>query len=609
MSWWDPNLDEDATEARERRFSGRQVLAHLLPYFRTQLGVLRRAAGLLVLMTAADLAGPQILRRVLNGALAGGTGPQVFGLALLFIAVTAASLGLNYVVSLLVNRAGLGIVTTLKERLFRHILSLPFGFFQAYPPGKLLARVESDTESLKQLFSLAAVRLLHSGLVFCGILALLLFEDPAITAAVLGCLVLLAGLMALVLRRVRRLWRMARRRYADLSALVAEYVGAVDVIQHYRYAPRAEERLSQLGAAKLAIDLRANYLDHGFWGVFGFFEAAIVAVVVAVGARKIASGQMDVGTLVLFIEYLRQAFAPILALSEFVNLVQRSFVAAERVFGILAIERDDLRFLPVHSGGAGVEERDVPFEREIAFEAVSFAYAEGRPVVQDVSFSIRKGQKVAFVGPSGGGKSTIANLLMYFYEPSAGRITVDGVDLRQYSRRAWRRQVGLVLQGVHLFPGTLRDNLSVFDPDCPDPVLVRALQTVQALPLVDGLPGGLAAELAERGANLSLGERQLLSFARALVHDPPLLVLDEATSSVDPVTERRIQESLERLLAGRTAFIIAHRLSTIRSADRIFVVLDGRIVESGTHEELYRAGRAYRRLFDLQFRNGTGAAA
>jgi ATP-binding cassette subfamily B protein len=259
-----------------------------------------------------------------------------------------------------------------------------------------------------------------------------------------------------------------------------------------------------------------------------------------------------------------------------------------------------------HAGASAPPE--VPFQHSIRFEDVGFAYAPGRDVLSHVWFEIPRGHKVAVVGPSGGGKTTLANLLLHYYEPTTGRITVDGVDLREYPRNAWRRKIGLVLQGVHLYPGTLRENLTVFDPARSDAEIRRALDIVQALSLAERLEGGLDAPLAERGANLSLGERQLLSFARALVHDPPILVLDEATASVDPITERRIQRGIERMLAGRTAFIIAHRLSTITRAERILVVVDGRVVESGKHDELYALGGHYKRLFDLQFHDGNAGA-
>ena len=606
MTWY-REVDDDGREAGERRFNARQILSLLLPYFAKQGHVLSRGVGLLLIMTAADLAGPQILRRVVNDAIAGRSEGHVLGLAAMFVGIVAVSLTMNWLITMLVTRAGLSVVTDLKQQLFRHVLSLNLGFFQTVSPGKLLARVESDTENLKQLFSQAAIRMTHSLLLFLGIFGVMLAEDWRITAVVFACMLFLGLLSAVFLGLVKNQWRESRRRFAEISAKVAEDLGAVEVIQHYSYQGVAQGQLSALGAKKLRADANANVLEHGFWGVFHAFETLTMASIVAVGSGRILSGTMDAGTLVMFLEYLRQAFLPILAFSEFFNFVQRSFISAERVFGILAIERDDGRPPAAAAEDEGRTGVDIPFEDAIRFEGVTFEYEPGHPVLHDVSFEVRKGQTVAVVGPSGGGKSTLVNLLLRFYEPRSGRITVDGADLRGFARRDWRRKLGLVLQGVHLFPGSLRDNLSVFDPSRDVASVDRALETVQARPLVSRLSGGLDAELAERGANLSVGERQLVSFARALVHDPPILVLDEATSSVDPATERRIQQGLERMLAGRTALIIAHRLSTIVRADRILVVLDGAIVESGTHDELYRRGGHYRTLFDLQFHNGASS--
>jgi ATP-binding cassette subfamily B protein len=295
----------------------------------------------------------------------------------------------------------------------------------------------------------------------------------------------------------------------------------------------------------------------------------------------------------MFIEYIRQMFFPMMQLSEQLNFAQRGLISVERVFGILET--------PLSITDGPVQAEELSFKHEIAFENVWFAYEEEHWILRDVSFTIPKGQKIAFVGTSGGGKSTIINLLLRFYDPQRGRITVDGRDIRDFPVKAWRSLIGLVLQDIFLFPGSVADNLRVFDKTVPEERVKKIAHIAKADGIIERLPGGYEGELAERGSNLSVGERQLLSFARALAYDPPLLVLDEATSSVDPYTERLIQEALDRLFSGRTAVIVAHRLSTILNADRIMLIHDGEVAESGRHEELLKLDGLYAKLFRLQF--------
>jgi ATP-binding cassette subfamily B protein len=317
-------------------------------------------------------------------------------------------------------------------------------------------------------------------------------------------------------------------------------------------------------------------------------------VIIWIGARSVFGVAMTVGTLVLFIEYTRRLFFPLVMFSEQLNFLQRAFASADRVFGILdtasrTADRPDAI-------------RDIPREWDsIAFEDVTFEYDGGAKALDGVSFDVPRGQKLALVGLSGGGKTTITSLLLRFYEPTRGRITIDGHDIRRYQQKEWRRRIGLVLQDIHLFPGSLEDNLRVLRDDIPREAMDRALRVVQAEAMVQRLPDGYATELSEGGSNLSMGERQLLCFARAIVDDPDILILDEATSSVDPATERRLQDSLDHLLEGRTSLIVAHRLSTIKTVDRILVMHEGRLVEEGSHDELYAADGIYRDLFDLQF--------
>jgi ATP-binding cassette, subfamily B, multidrug efflux pump len=370
-------------------------------------------------------------------------------------------------------------------------------------------------------------------------------------------------------------------------------VQGVEVIQQYNYEPRARQRMHKVNLGKYRIDIKSFVLDHSFWSVFMFAETAAHMIVLALAAVQVANGTMTLGTLVLFFEYIRQMFQPIQQLSEQLNFLQRGMISVERVFSILETEPK------VQDGSLPASE--LKFEHEIVFEDVWFAYEGENWILRDVSFALRKGEKVAVVGASGGGKSTTVNLLLRFYDPQRGRITVDGRDIRDFPVQAWRAQIGLVLQDIYLFPGTVADNLRVFDDSISLDHVKRVSAVAYADKLIERLPGAYEGQLSERGANLSVGERQLISFARALAYDPPLLVLDEATSSVDPVTERLVQDALEHLLAGRTSLIVAHRLSTILNADQILVIHNGELAERGRHAELLAQGGLYAKLFRLQF--------
>lgn len=596
MMWHGAGDDDDQ---HERQFTNYQVFRRITPLFHSQRSSILKSLLLLIIVTACSLAGPQLLRMVINeAARENGSEQTVITLSLIFVVISVMGFALNYLMTLIVSRSGLEIVTELKERLFRHILQLKVSFFHDYTPGRLLSRCESDTENLKQLFSHAAVRLASSLFMFFGVIGVMLYEDWRSTGVILLGLPIIGLMLIVAMRILRRYYKRSRKISAKISGFIAEYVPGIPTIQHYQYEEVAQGKLKALNDELVKARAVGEALSYTFWGIFHFFEIMAVAAVIAVAAPRVARRELDLGTLIMFIEYLRQVFMPLMQISEFVNFVQRAFVSAERVFALFSLEPDDDRF---RDAKADESELVPAFSDKISFNDVTFAYKEGDDVLHGVSFDIHAGETVAVVGASGGGKTTLANLLLAFYEPKSGSITVDGKALQSFPKRAWRKKIGLVLQELQLFPGTVRENLTVFATELPDKALWRALEISKATDLVKGL-GGLDAPLGERGNNLSQGERQLISFARSLVHDPPLLVLDEATASVDPITERNIQTGFDQMLKSRAAFIIAHRLSTITGADRILVVDDGRIVASGSHEDLLaQENSAYQQLYELQF--------
>jgi len=444
------------------------------------------------------------------------------------------------------------------------------------------------------LYSDVALAIFRNAILFVGTFTVMFIANARVTVAIVLLMTPLLVATYFFLKYIRRVSRTVRKLYARISAFLVEYVQGIPILQIFGYTEQAQLDLMRRNRDKYTRESRLFFVEYTFWAAFSAAEVAAVMIIIYVGARQVFDAAMTVGTLVLFIEYTRRLFWPLIMFSEQLDFIQRAFASADRVFEVLDTpsrtpDRPDAR-------------AELPARwNEIAFEDVSFRYDGGVQALDGISFRVRRGEKVALVGLSGGGKSTVANLLLRYYEPTAGRVTLDGVDIREYRQQSWRAKIGLVLQDIHLFPGNLGENLKVLRDGIPDAALDRALKVVQAEELLRRLPAGYATELAEGGANLSMGERQLLCFARAVVEDPDVLVLDEATSAVDPVTEARLQRALDALLAGRTSLIVAHRLATITSADRILVLHQGRLAEEGNHRELYARGGIYRDLFDLQF--------
>ena len=583
-----------------RHLPARELLSRVLPMFRPHVRALGAGVALLLVAVAAELAGPLVLRALIDDDIAAGDRGGIVRSALLYAGLFLVATTANYLQVIVLTRMGLAIVTALKERVFRHLLGLSMDFFDANPPGVLLSRVESDTERLQALFSEVAVAVLRTVALLVGAVAVMLASSWQVTVGILLFAAPVAVCTVLWFRWMRGLYRAVRAMVARISGFVSEYVPGVPILQVFGYEDEAARRLRALNDEKVRLERRSSLCEYGFWGVLTAVEVVAVILLLHLGSGRLFDVTMTVGTLVLFVEYTRRIFWPLAMFSEQLGFIQRAFASADRVFAVL----DTPSRTPDREGAR----ETVPADwSEIAFDDVSFSYTGGARALEHVSFRIRRGEKVALVGLSGGGKTTITSLLLRFYEATEGRVALDGVDIRDYRQAAWRARVGLVQQDIHLFPGTVRDNLRALVDERDDDAILRAAATVGADEVVARLPKGLDEPLREGDSNLSMGERQLLSFARALVHDPDLLVLDEATSSVDPGTERRLQASMDRLLAGRTALVIAHRLATVVSADRILVVHAGRLVEEGTHAELHARGGIYRDLFDLQF-GAAGAA-
>ncbi len=586
-------FDDTFDDSSIRKTSTFGVLRKIYPFLRPHRKSFSIAAVLLFLSVAGELAGPLILRKVIDTAIPDKSVRDIVFYSLLFAGTFSFAMVMSYLEVMITTKVGLSVVRDLKEKVFRHMLSLSLSFFVRNPTGKLMARVESDSERVRMLFSDVSMALLRNVAMVCGTLGIMLAADAEITKWIIILLLPVALLTVPLLKKMRKLYRRVRSAYARISGFIAEYVRSVPVLQVFGATGMASRKIHDEGQRFLNREVEAYFWEYGFWSFLGSCEIIAVIVILLSGRAGVISGTVSVGTVVMFVEYTRRLFGPVVMFSETLNMVQRAAASAERLFDILATETltpDGL-----------LDDGDFPDEwKEIRFESLWFRYPEGKWVLKNVSFTVARSTMVALVGASGGGKSTIVSLLMRFYEPTEGRITIDGIDIREFRLSVWRSRLGLVLQNVNLFSGTLSENLTVFREGIPASTQRKALKAIEAEDILEVIPGGLDGSISEGGLNISMGQRQLINYARAILKEPEILVLDEATSSVDPGTEKRIQRSTDLIVKNRTALVVAHRLSTVTHASKILVVQYGVIAEEGTHEELLRHEGIYAGLCRLQ---------
>lgn len=497
---------------------------------------------------------------------------------------------------------GQDVITALKRRCFDHVIGLSISFFDKNPVGRLLSRVESDGESLRRLFTNIVVMVVRDVLLLIGMLTAMFLYNWKLTLVVLAVSPIAITLVWLYQRYTTPRFLQVRKRMADIVAGLTEFLQGMPIIQVFNRQETIKKRVWKLNERKFRKDAETHLSNVFFFNCMYFLQRIVIAAVVLAGSTMILGaidgGAVEIGVtagvVIAFIMYIERFFEPIYRASEELHVVQQAIAGARRIFALL-------------KNNERITEPQQPkewktFEDAIRFENVSFSYKnDSNYALRNVSFELKKGEKVALVGMTGGGKSTIINLLLRFYDRTSGSITLDGADIRDVGTADLRAKFGLVLQDIFLFPGSIRENITLEQEGVSDELLRSTTKIVSADRFIQRLPAGFDTEVAERGGNLSRGERQLLSFARAMVFNPQILLLDEATSSVDPDTERRIQAALKRLLRGRTSLIIAHRLSTILDADKILVIRNGEITERGTHSELLAQSGYYEKLFRLQF--------
>ncbi len=591
--------EEEEEDLLGKAYDGR-LLRRLAGYIRPYRGRMALAVVLMVVSSLLSVAGPWTIGQAIDQGIQAGDMDRLRFWTLVFLATMVGEWLANRSRIALMAYVGTRIVADVRRHLFRHLLALSLNFFHRYSVGRLMSRLISDVGVLQDFVTWSITGVARAVFVLLGIVIAMVGMNLRLALVAFSVLPLMVLLTDYWRRRVREAYRATRQRLALINGFLNESISGIRIIKSFVRERINARHFDELNRAFFDANVRAARLAALFFPGVDGIGALAKALVVGVGGWLVLDDALTPGTLVAFVLYVDRFFDPIRDLAQRYNTFQATMAASERIFQLLDTE-PDLQDRP--------DAYELPRVRgHVRFHRVSFAYVPGQPVLQDFTLEARPGERVALVGETGAGKSTVIRLLARFYDPTAGCILVDGHDIRQVTRASLRRQMGIVLQDTFLFSGTIRENIRYGRLDATDAEVEAAAEAVGAHEFIRKLPQGYDTEVGENGVNLSVGQRQILAFARALLADPRILVLDEATSSVDTETERQIQAALERLLAGRTSFVIAHRLNTIVHSHKIVVLDQGRIVEMGTHQELLARSGRYHQLYTLQWARRTAEA-
>lgn len=565
-----------------------RLIAYMKPYAHWVIFALLLVLGL----TAFDLYRPMLVGDAIDTFGANGDYDVIIATAIKYAVVLALSFAFNIAQTWILQKIGQNIILQIRKDLYRHIQSLGSRYFDITPVGKLVTRVTNDVEALNEMYSGILVQLFRNIVKIVGLAGVMLVLDVRLAAISFVLMPLVIGLTVLCQKIARNIYRLYRTRLTDINTFLSEHLSGMKIIQIFGRQERKFEEFHDKNTKLYKAFYREMLMYAVFRPLIYILSILSLMIVLWFGSKNVFDEIISVGTLYIFSNYIRSFFDPIQELAEQFSTLQSSIASAEKIFTVM----DEDEFIPE------VENPKQPdkITGKIEFDHVWFAYDGENYVLKDVSFVINPGEKVAFVGATGAGKSSILNLIGRYYDIQKGHIYIDGIDIRQLSKKQLRSAIGQMQQDVFIFEGDVAYNIRLNDDNITDAQVKAAAEYVNASHFIEKLPQGYHEPVTERGATFSAGERQLLSFARTLAHNPSILVMDEATANIDTETEILIQEALEKLMDGRTTIMVAHRLSTIQHADCIMVMHKGRICERGTHRELLEQDGIYRKLYELQ---------
>ncbi len=582
----------DRKEIELEKSASRGVFSRLLAYAKPYAHWMAAALCLVLVITVLELYRPIIMGEVIDLFMEEAPFAKVRRCGLIYLGVLLLSFVCNFLQTWILQLTGQNIIYNIREEVFDHINKLSLRFFDITPVGKIVTRATNDVEALHEMYANILVRLIKNTVTIIGLAVVMLMLNVKIALFAFALLPFIVGLTVLFKKISRMTYRITRTKITALNTYLSEHLSGMKVIQIFA---REKEKNAEFGRKNEDL-YRANYREMMVFAVFRpsiyFLSIVALSIIIWTGSSSVIKGAITVGTLYTFIQYINSFFQPIQELAEQFGTLQSAMASAEKIFTLL--DENPMIENPPQPVDIG------KVRGRIVFDHVWFAYQGEDWILKDVSFTVESGSRVAFVGATGAGKSSILNLIGRYYDIQKGKITIDGVDIKELDKSRLRAAIGQVQQDVFIFTGDISSNIRLRREDITDEEIVRAAKYVNADDFISRLPNGYHEPVTERGSTLSAGQRQLLSFARTLAYDPVILVMDEATANIDTETELLIQEALEKLMKGRTTIMVAHRLSTIQHADKIIVMHKGEVRESGTHQELLAANGIYKKLYELQ---------